>query len=706
MAGGMYNNLLMRSLREARGVTQEAITTNYGTTGFESAGTDYRSVVTDPVPYVQPAMTWSVATTESVPEVETAASFGNVTDSFGINATPAADPGNATEDVLHGYPYPSLYSWQHIILSSIVVTVIMLVIVLGNTLVIAAVATDRNLKGVQNWFITSLAVSDLLVGLFIMPLSLANELMGYWIFGDVLCELWLAIDVLLCTASILNLCLISLDRYWSVTRAVSYVKTRTKKRAIVMIAIVWLMSMIICLPPLAGWKRPQPTKYGYPLCVLSEEPGYVAYSTIGSFYIPLIVMVLVYFKIYLAARSRARRNLKKKSPPKHLPGNGKSTANTTTTTTTTSFSNPCKLDRGKLSPTKEFSSEEDPSAGVSGVQSSSHSGSRASQAGQQTGEYGTGKDAAAGTDAGTGKLAVGRGGGAVSADCRTAISPGSDEKRQLLSGEETCETDYTGDSAAGKPRNDATGGRRLQLSEDTDSHSDLNTSTSQILSESRAYKDSSCGEDNLRPLLEESDSQRESDKNSNSVLHACNLKPGQQLPVTRLPDVTMGTDKRRPTSTPDQQQHRQRGRENELNQCATNRRTSLKAQMPQHLLLSPTQIKRHLGGTLAKKIQKEAPKPAREDPERLKRKIARAKERRATIVLGIIMATFICCWLPFFSIYLVVSFAHLSFPPMAFAVFFWFGYVNSALNPIIYTIFNRDFKNAFHKIIFGRKNAF
>ena len=80
-----------------------------------------------------------------------------------------------------------------------------------------------------------------------------------------------------------------------------------------MIAMVWVLSAIICFPPLAGWKCPQPTTpEGYPLCVLSEQIGYVVYSTLGSFYIPLLVMVVVYFKIYLAARERARKNLKKK----------------------------------------------------------------------------------------------------------------------------------------------------------------------------------------------------------------------------------------------------------------------------------------------------------------------------------------------------------------------------------------------------------
>ena len=76
-----------------------------------------------------------------------------------------------------------------------------------------------------------------------------------------------------------------------------------------MISVVWITSGIICFPPLAGWSRPQPIVNGRPLCVLSEEPGYVIYSIIGSFYLPLCVMAVVYLKIYLAARWRARRHL-------------------------------------------------------------------------------------------------------------------------------------------------------------------------------------------------------------------------------------------------------------------------------------------------------------------------------------------------------------------------------------------------------------
>ncbi|XP_046382263.1 alpha-2C adrenergic receptor-like [Ischnura elegans] len=171
--------------------------------------------------------------------------------------------GNGTDGV--GY-YPSGYSLPHIILASIVVTMLMIVVVVGNMLVIIAIATEKALKNIQNWFIASLAVADFFLGLVIMPFSLANELMGYWIFGAWWCDIHSAADVLLCTASIMNLCLISLDRYWSITQAVDYLKRRTPLRAAIMIAVVWVMSGLICIPPLLGWKVNRPEKEQYPKC--------------------------------------------------------------------------------------------------------------------------------------------------------------------------------------------------------------------------------------------------------------------------------------------------------------------------------------------------------------------------------------------------------------------------------------------------------
>lgn len=161
--------------------------------------------------------------------------------------------------------YPSGYSLPTIVFASIVVTLLMIVIVVGNMLVIIAIATEKALKNIQNWFIASLAVADFFLGLIIMPFSLANEIMGYWIFGYWWCDIYSAMDVLLCTASIMNLCLISLDRFWSITQAIAYLKKRTPARAVLMIALVWLLSALVCIPPLLGWKRPNPEEE-YPKC--------------------------------------------------------------------------------------------------------------------------------------------------------------------------------------------------------------------------------------------------------------------------------------------------------------------------------------------------------------------------------------------------------------------------------------------------------
>lgn len=89
------------------------------------------------------------------------------------------------------------------------------------------------------------------------------------------------------------------------------------------------------------------------------------------------------------------------------------------------------------------------------------------------------------------------------------------------------------------------------------------------------------------------------------------------------------------------------------------------------------------------------------DPEKEKRRVARQKEKRATLILGVIMGCFIACWLPFFFLYILIpackSTCHI--PDSAFTFAFWLGYMNSAFNPVIYTIFNKDFRQAFRRIL-------
>lgn len=98
----------------------------------------------------------------------------------------------------------------------LVLTAIITLTIVGNILVILSVFTYKPLRIVQNFFIVSLAVADLTVAILVLPFNVAYSILGRWEFGIHVCKMWLTSDVLCCTASILNLCAIALDRYWYV----------------------------------------------------------------------------------------------------------------------------------------------------------------------------------------------------------------------------------------------------------------------------------------------------------------------------------------------------------------------------------------------------------------------------------------------------------------------------------------------------------
>lgn len=184
---------------------------------------------------------------------------------------------------------------------SVLVGLLILLIVFGNVLVIIAVFTSRALRAPQNLFLVSLASADILVATLVMPFSLANELMGCWVFGQVWCEIYLALDVLFCTASITHLCAISLDRYWSITQAIEYNLKRTPQRIKRIIFIVWVIAAVISFPPLITMEKEEGK-----ICEINREKWYIISSSIGSFFMPCIIMILVYIRIYQIAKKRTR----------------------------------------------------------------------------------------------------------------------------------------------------------------------------------------------------------------------------------------------------------------------------------------------------------------------------------------------------------------------------------------------------------------
>ena len=216
-----------------------------------------------------------------------AAGFADVTGT-GNRATNATGNG-ATEEG----PYET---WA-VVLITLTCGIVVVGTIVGNVLVCTAVAIVRRLRTPSNLLIVSLAVSDLLVAVMVMPFATMYEVMGRWALGKAICDMWTSLDVLLCTASILNLCAISVDRYFVITRPFQYAMKRTPVRMAAMIVAVWVLSALISIPPLFISK----SEHQAGQCMISQKIGYQLYATVGAFYLPLIIMVTIYTRIYLVS---------------------------------------------------------------------------------------------------------------------------------------------------------------------------------------------------------------------------------------------------------------------------------------------------------------------------------------------------------------------------------------------------------------------
>ncbi|KAJ8408534.1 hypothetical protein AAFF_G00251690 [Aldrovandia affinis] len=176
--------------------------------------------------------------------------------------------------------------------------------VLGNVLVILSVACHRHLRTVTHYFIVNLAVADLLLSLAVLPFSATFEVLGRWVFGRPLCSAWAALDVLCCTASIMSLCAISVDRCIGVSYPLRYPAIVTQRRGLLALAVLWVLAATISVGPLFGWREPTPEDDT--VCGITEEPGYAVFSAVGSFYVPLAVILAMYCRVYAVARRESR----------------------------------------------------------------------------------------------------------------------------------------------------------------------------------------------------------------------------------------------------------------------------------------------------------------------------------------------------------------------------------------------------------------
>ena len=537
-----------------------------------------------------------------------------------------------SSDAVIGAPTPN------IVVKIVALGLIDLAVVLGNSLVIAAVLTTRKLRTVTNIFIVSLACADLLLGFAVLPFSISIEVVDVWLWGHIWCNMWLAIDVWLCTASIISLCAISLDRYVAVTHPIRYPSIMSPFRGRVLVSFVWILSFVICLPPLLGWNdggeserkdinsfynrstsnldklvdNPTGSNEDYLFnltateyldgllfnftmlmnksdtcnsesltCELTPTKGYRIYAAMGSFFIPALVMVFFYFRIYLTAIRTA-----------------------------------ASLRKGVLTTRARSEMAQQNGYGVEEIHLRIHRGGGSSR-------YSSNR----------------------SFEWKSATHRNTKKERQRSPHLEP-------PTPVSAPNTRESNGRaHLILKDDKKVSTNNNgncTKWSQNIFKPFAKQFKKSNEKNYNHSSEEDSTEMDilnSENKSNSL-----VKPN-----------SLRIDGNSPNNSP-----------------------------VHSLKRSPRRIKLLIReGKATSSVKGHA------------RKFKR--EAKAAKTLAIIVGAFIVCWCPFFTIYLLGAFCHDCVSDIVFAVFFWLGYCNSALNPCIYALFARDFRTAFKRLLFCKR---
>ncbi|KAI6230770.1 G-PROTEIN-RECEP-F1-2 domain-containing protein [Aphelenchoides fujianensis] len=184
----------------------------------------------------------------------------------------------------------------------------------GNFLVMLSIRLDRQLQTISNYFLFALAFADLTIGVISIPLMTYYTSTGYWGIGWGLCQFWLSIDYLMSNASVLSLLLISFDRYFSITRPLTYRPRRTTKKALTAIFCAYLVSLILWPPWIIGWPYIEgafTVEEG--TCVVqflavggNKWPSQLATigTAIAAFYLPVSIMIYLYWRVYRETKRR------------------------------------------------------------------------------------------------------------------------------------------------------------------------------------------------------------------------------------------------------------------------------------------------------------------------------------------------------------------------------------------------------------------
>lgn len=190
----------------------------------------------------------------------------------------------------------------------IILSLLSILTLLGNSLVCLAIWRFRNLRNLTNYLVCSLACADLLVPLLRVIYVVISVFAGEWLFGETWCGISSMCGVLLCGASILHLCVITIERLVAIKWPLSYNIMVTRNRIVISLVYIWIQSIILALFPLLGLVK---HRFNPVLaeCALywQDQATFAILITVFYFLVPVTIMLVAYAIIFKEVRRNSRR---------------------------------------------------------------------------------------------------------------------------------------------------------------------------------------------------------------------------------------------------------------------------------------------------------------------------------------------------------------------------------------------------------------
>lgn len=194
------------------------------------------------------------------------------------------------------------------VIEAAILVFICTVSILGNISLFFVFTRRKTLRTISNGFLLNLAFADLLVSVLNMPITVVTIIKQRWIFGEFACVLLGFTTMLSFVSSVMSLAMIAINRYYYVVQWKTYPSIFTPRRSVLFAGIVWLLSLLLSIPPLFGWAEYRYiTGKSYCFVFWPSDVYYMYFMLTICFFGPLTVMSLSYFNILRFTREAKRR---------------------------------------------------------------------------------------------------------------------------------------------------------------------------------------------------------------------------------------------------------------------------------------------------------------------------------------------------------------------------------------------------------------